>query len=70
MRGQKPKTTVNYTPTKKHRKNKKKGCDFFEIKDHEKLLFFILRIIGRVRIRGQKPKTTLNYTSTKKHRKK
>ena len=50
-------------------KNKKVG-DFFEIKIRDKLPFFILRTIGRVRIRGQVPKTILYYTATKKHRKK
>ena len=48
----------------------KKACYFFVIKIHEKLLFLILRVIGRVRICGPPPKTTLRYTDTKKTRQK
>ena len=42
--------------------------NFLEIKNHEKLTFFILRIIGQVRNRGPPPKVTPNYNATTKHR--
>ena len=62
-------TTLKYYLPKTPRKWAK-GCDFFEIKNREKLAFFILRIMGKVKNRGQEPKTTLHYTAIETHRKK
>ena len=42
--------------------------NFFAIKNHEKLSFFMLGIMGRVRIRGKPPKTTLKHVATNKYR--